>query len=275
MTRVRKFTRMNIFSFDDKKLNKVNATNGSEFCVDMANDITILYVIGLKLFNFEHSKSLDIASTLADRRVAGVLVALTAISWIISIVIGSTADPFIVIFVNSLIFVFAVPVVMNMNFTLLYFKKKSFVLYWKLYNIVTLYIAMFYLRAQFDIMQFNKTKWQIHESIFFGIMITLIGLMVTFVISLHQGFVISTLNQFWKIALTVIVIGYMAFVGVRAYVQDNMEHDAEIIGVKFSVRNMIISKSFDMVLWFSHQFYQLVRRPNTLYLTSKIQINWV
>ena len=251
MARVRKFTRINIFSFDDKKLNKTNATNGNEFCVDMANDVTLCCVLGLKLFNFEHLKSLDIASTLADRRVAGVLVALTAITWIISLIIGSTADPFIVIFINSLIVIFAVPVVMNMNFTLLYCKTKSFGLYWKLYIIVTVYIAKMCIRAQFDIMEFNKARWQIHESIFFGIMITSIGLVFTFVISLHQGFIISTLNQFWQITLTVIVIGQMALVGIRAYVQDNMEHDAQIIGVKFSVRNMIISKSFDIMVFAS------------------------
>ena len=275
MARVRKFTTMNIFSLDAKKFSKANATNGNDFCVDMANDITILYVMALNLCNFEHSDSLDIANTLGDRRIAGVLIALAFISWIISIFIGTDADPLGVICVNALVIIFAFPVLMNMNFTLLYFKRKSFVLYWKVYNIATLYIAMFYLRAQFEIDEFNKEKWQMHESIIFSMIITFTGLAITFVISLHQGFVISKINQSWKIGVTALMIGYIGFVGVRAYLQENMEHDAQIAGVKFSVRNMIISKAFDMVLWFSYQLYQLVRRPNTLYLTSKIQINWI
>ena len=121
---------------------------------------------------------------------------------------------------------------MNMYFALLYFKRKSYVLHWKVYNISTLYIVIFYLRAQFDIFEFNKERWQMYESIIFSVIVTLTGSLVTFVI--------SKINQFWKIAVTIIMIGYIGFVSARACLQDPC--CAQIADVKFSVRNITISK---------------------------------
>ena len=82
-----------------------------------------------------------------------------------------------------------------------------------------------------------------YESIIFSVVVTLTGLLVTFVVSLHQGFVISKINQFWKI----IMIGYIGFVSCRACLQDAC--CAQIGDVKFFVSNMLVFRHFMLRLW--------------------------
>lgn len=80
-----------------------------------------------------------------------------------------------------------------------------------------------------------------------------------------------------KIKLFGVFLGIFIFfvTFMTAYLNEDIDTNVNIFGTDMSVRSLIITTSFDLILWFSNLFWRTWRRPNTIFLVDKITVNWV
>lgn len=281
MARVRKSTTMNIFSLNASNINDDNIDNTDKsdmtdrkFCIDLATDVTIAYVVSLNIFCLSHLQSLKISNFVSNVYVCAFVATLNIVIWCAVFFFGDYLSAIFIIVLHFVALICCVLLFSDMNYTLLYYKKTSFVLHWKLYNVITLFIAQYYLQSKMKMNQFDKS-WEMYESIIYSVIVISYITILVLGISLHQGFAVTKINQYWKIIVTLAGIVFVSRIGIIHYFDENLEYQAKILGQKFSIRNLILSKAFDLALWFSYQLYQIIQKPNTLHLLSKIEINWV
>ena len=78
-------------------------------------------------------------------------------------------------------------------------------------------------------------------------------------------------KQLIKVASVILFIALISWRGISHFVRQNYDYEVPFAFNKsFSLRGIIVSKSFDLVIWFTYQFV-FVQRIN---LISKIKIEW-
>ena len=92
-------------------------------------------------------------------------------------------------------------------------------------------------------------------------------------ISLYHG--ASTIVRTIDAVAVILFIFYLLYQAGVHYFDDNLDFQRNFLGNKLSVRNIIISSAIDLTVWLSYNAYIIIKYPNTIFLTSKMQINWI
>ena len=179
--------------------------------------------------------------------------------------------PQIICLFPNIAFLSLLTILLNSNYTLLYFKKKSFVLYWKMYNVCMFYISIYYLKYRENYDQFSD-HWLLTESIIYCAGILFSVILVIMSISLYQGY--SNIQQKFGVFGIIAFISIIIYLSLFYYIKD-WDYERKIFCNSISVRSIIISSGIDLAIWMSHQVYQIIKYPNVLQVTSKITINWM
>ena len=159
----------------------------------------------------------------------------------------------------------------NGNYTLLYFKKRVFVLYWKLYNMTVFYVSICYLRYRFNTNQFSQ-GYTLTESIIYSIIVILYANILIVTLSLYQGFLRYSQNCVLVIAIF-FICGILYRI-IYHYFHNSIDYTRNVFENQVSIRSIIISAGVDMAVWITYQVYLLIRYPDILFLPN-IRINWI
>ena len=262
-------------STTDEEIIFVNSLNCT---LNMPTQITILYVILLNVFRMDKSKALDIATIASTKQYFVIYTICAIINQSIIVVMEHNVTPndvncIILILLQCLQFILLIIVFLNCNYRLLYFKKKSFPLYWKLYNVTVLYISIYFLRYEFGLNQFDSKYFNLTQSILYSIFVILYVNIAIVVISLYQGF--SRISQICIAIGAALFVGFILLRTITHYFGDSLDFEINFFGNNSSVRSIIISSGFDLVVWIIYQIYHIVKYPTTIFLISKIEINWI
>ena len=167
---------------------------------------------------------------------------------------------------------------LNINTKFVYFKRKSFVLYWKLYNTLTLWIVIFSLDYVTKSNKFNPNTYPLND---YNIALattnatisTLNWVLVIFIASLGNGFI--QVSNKWRLFGLFIIIAANLRRAIYHFFNPEIDYQVKFLNEQFSLRSLIVTKCFDLSLWFCVQFYQMLKYPSKMFVTSKIQLKWM
>ena len=244
-----------------------------EFFVSVPMEITVLFILLTKVFKINIEASLYYSQLFRKTIWLNcVLIALLIILLIIKIMLFDYLIGSVVIIIDIFILLIWIVLFLDLNFELLYFRRRSLTLIWKVYNIITLMSAIYYLRFKFERAQFNKEQFEsIGESIVTFIITIFYVIIGTVSISLHQGY---TLNVKWKLLIIFFYIAIVLQYMIYHYFNQNYDVNVNLLGHDISMRSIIIAKSFDLSLWFSYQLYQVYNNAHQMNLVSRVRLDW-
>ena len=271
----------------DSNNGEIHESKNHDFSIDFFIEKTIFYEI-LKYMNgkynqwFGHDEIqvkkeilVEYSLKFCNKWVVLVLYSITLICTIIRAVFVPYSLKWIKIPLDIIIFIGSTSLLLNLNALLFSYRKKSFLLIWKLYNIVTLWITICLLRYYQQSEQFNPKYYSLIESILTSILIIMCQIILTIYVSLHQGFYENITPKWIKsLTLILIILTYMYYCFYH-FINDDLDNNIYFLGQYFSLRSIIVSKSSDLVVWFSYSFYQIVMQSQELRLVSRIGIKWI
>ena len=95
------------------------------------------------------------------------------------------------------------------------------------------------------------------------------NLFVTLFISLSQA---TMWHKYVKISAILIIITLIVSQGIIHFFKPNYDYEMTLfLGKTISLRALIVSKSFDLGIWFLYQLFLVCKHPRKLYMTSKIE----
>lgn len=245
----------------------------SKFSINMPIEMTLYYVISRKLFKFSISESVYYSRLFSQKKIVISTAVLFMTCFVTVFAFKHQLNGIVTIVLEFTGLCCVILLFLHLNWALFHFKKRSLVLYWKLYNVITLYIAVFFLNYKYKLDEFANEFDNIGQSIVICTVHLLIVIFVVFGATLHQGYNISAKYKLLAIFLIIATLSkYMMYY----YFADSFDFEFTIatFGQNISLRSVIISSSFDLILWFSFQFYQLWTNPEVVYLVSKIEMNY-
>ena len=128
----------------------IKEDSDNNFSIDMANETTLFYMILVKWFKKDHGTALYYNFILASRQMLGATaLVLSLIIVVEEIVMSFASQPLpsiIAIIFACLTLIGWIIFLLNVNFALWYFKKKSVELLWNFYQISTSLIILYYVR---------------------------------------------------------------------------------------------------------------------------------
>ena len=117
---------------------------------------------------------------------------------------------------------------------------------------VTMYIAIYYLLCRKQA-NFFANREKINQSVADAIFLNLINH-----VSWYIFYFIMTTYDVAKVLKTVammLFIGVVSYQGITHFAQQNYDDQVSFaFGQKISLRAIIVSKSFDLIIWFTYQF---------------------
>ena len=246
-------------------------TQDHRFIIEMPIEMTVFYILLTKVFKFGHLESSYYSALLVSNIVITICGIFVFMFFLINAFFVQYLPSTLVVILHLCNLVVWLIIGLNSNYTLLYFKKRSFVLWWKLYNTVSFTIALYYLRYKFKRSQFDNRRYGFGESMTIVIVSVIYYTLATLFISLHQGYNIVKYAKWLMIATSIIIL--VAFV-IYHYIDQDYDWQTSILGQNISMRNVIISQGFDLALWFSYQLYHACKDPMRINLVSKVVIKW-
>ena len=276
--------RSNIDSNYRYNIPRISSTKVNEFEVRMPTQITIFYVILTKLFGFNSGVATWISQMVSHRYVA--LIAFSTgvvpgiIKFVFDYILSHTQNTMnaiakygatLIMISDVVVLVSWMFMLLNVNYILIHFKRKSFVLYWKLTSVTLLVLVISYWRHEFGVGSFNKSIFTFGESCFDSVVLVLCFLMSVICFSLHQGWKVPKLVKLIAIISITFLFGSYA---LRHFL-DQRDVTITFLQQKISIRSVIVSIAFDMMLWHLYLLYQTWKRPNVIQMVSKLDIVWV
>lgn len=266
-------------SLNKLDLSQIEETEDHSFTIKLQIEFTLFFVILLKVFKISPIACLHYCKLVYSRRniiACGITAGLCILiknAWYYQLP-GS-----IIIICDLITFLSGIYLFLNVNYTLIHFKRRSFVILWKVYNIIQLHIALYYFRYKINIVQFSD---RVHfantsDAICESILVASTSTIVVLGISLNHGYNISSK---WKLLSIVGIVYFLMQYMMNRLANYNQEY---IVVTRFpgqqgpmfiSLRSMIISTCFDLIVWFVYQFYEIWRKPNIIKVVSEIRINW-
>ena len=259
---------------------RISSTQINEFEVKMPSQITLLYMILTKMIGQNSEIATQTSQMVSQRYVALIILSTTVVSMFVKPVIdysltknkintkfGGTLS----IILDVIMLVSWILMFVNVNCVLLDFKKKSFVLYWKLISVTMLMVAISYWRYSFGVESFDQSIFTFNESCFNSVVLALCFVMAIICFSLNQGW---NVPRFVKLTAIMFIGVLFASYSLMHFLNDK---DVKITFLQqtISIRSIIVSTAFDMMLWHVYLFYQTWKRPNVIQMVSKVEIRWV
>lgn len=181
------------------------------------------------------------------------------------------------IIVNLIEMILLTLLLLNVNRKFFYFKRKSVVLYWKLYNTLTLWIVIFWLdyltkSNKFDAKTYGLNDYSIQLASTIATISTISWVIATLIASLGNGFI--QVNNKWRLFGLFCIIGWNLRRAIYHFLNSKLDYQVAFLNQQFSLRSLIVVKCFDLSLWFGVQFYQMLKYPNQMFVRSKIRLEW-
>ena len=183
-----------------------------------------------------------------------------------------TNDPTVIITFYVIVIVTMLLLSLNLNYTLVYYKRNSLIIKWKLYQIVTFTVSMYCLRYKHGLRQFDPTMGgNLAERIAVSILCVLWGMILTWGFSMHFAYFV---HKSWKIiGLSLYIVVIMYYI-IYHYSNDSIDWVFVIFGHNVSLRAIVISSGFDLCLWTARQVYHVCLNSDKIHLVSKVEVCW-
>ena len=252
---------------NDEERKRIN--KGRYIILDMQIESTLLFKLLKNVFKFDIQKCLHI-SQLINKDKTEVFCVIIGFFFAILRLVFIHNIAFVVI-CDIIAFVSCLAIFCNLNYGLIHFKKTSLILYWKCYNIVTMCIAAYYLQYKYQTL-FFKNENEFNASIADSVLIVVIVCFCTCFISLSQGMMC---RKWIKIIAILFMIGFVSYHGLYHFLRPNYNYQVSfVLNQSFDLRAIIVSKSFDLVIFFTYQLVLIAKHPQRINLISKIPIEW-
>ena len=257
------------------KSRTITQSQGS-FEVYLPFEVTLSYVIFKRLCKFDKELALHESQVLMRKEVIwSVLISLVLVFFIyqFSFYYGIGMR----IFLQILPVIGLLIVTGNVNYGLIYFKKKSLTVIYKLSSIVLMYGASLridykYRRDSFDLTANGNSDIPDGLAVFIAFLICLNLFLVGLITSFLQGYFVG---KYWKLSCVLAIICITANDSIPAYFDTDKDVVYNLFGQTISLRNIVITKGFDIVVWFGYQFYQIYKHPRKIKVVGKIRATWV
>lgn len=252
----------------------VNESTNHQFSIDMPVHLTVFYFILVEKCKINEQKALQYSQFLFKDAVFLTCAILIGIPLLLKGILFKLTPAWILITMDMIVLVCATIVFLNVNYKLLHYRKESFLIKWKLYNVVVFYIALYLLRYRHGLDQFSKDQFTFFESVLISVIVILYNVLGTLAVCLHPGYIFTTK---WKLLTVSFIIAYLAKYMIEYYLRENIDYNLNIFGdnLTVSLRSMIISGAFELVVWFIYQAYQILAKPDQMQLVSKVSIEWI
>ena len=124
--------------------------------------------------------------------------------------------------------------------------------------------------------QFDRDVFDINfaESIVLSILWFLYINLAVVLFTMHQG---VNVWYGWKFVAIILVNVFNVGNLMQFYLNQKLDLLVPSLGDysnQISLRSLLISKMFDLSVWWLWIAYNIYKRPNVIYLTSKIKIQW-
>ena len=277
--------------------------DGKKFILAVVVEKTIFYVILRKVFKQSRENSVSWSKLLLHRYTVVSLSTIVGIMTIIVLVIesgkvldtNSCIPPFLKVIYHIMSLLIYIVFFLNINQKYAYFKRRSLPVYWKVFNVTTMWMCIYALEIEYKYNRHNKDS--IHNisstedfslDVFNSVISSIGWSFLAFSATLLNGYFFSSKL---KVLLLLLMIGmclgeaalyffderdvhieYIIGGAEEGHESHDHEHGIEVIDV--SIRSVIVSKAIDNALWFSNQLYNTWKDDTKLWVTSKIRIRW-
>lgn len=169
-------------------------------------------------------------------------------------------------FISAICFVLLILIVFNINYKLLkYSLVSNFLVYWRLFDAVMLYLCMTVIDKHYKARNWEVQNYPLYQSYIVAILEILMVFLSTIAASLARSYLI---HKWIKLGLVFFAIFYWAKTGFEYYLNSDKDVLIYVLNSKyyFSMRSTIASKTADLVVWFVVELVALV------YNSDKIKI---
>ena len=267
------------FSHDEASYKYDTRSDGENFnfSINLEIERTLCYIILRNVFKLDLVQSLDYSSRLLNWKYVlffcSSIIICSVLKYFLYYVVFNTGG-WVLVIIDTWLLLACALFFLNINYKLLYFKKNTYLLYWKLLNMISLSLAINTLNAKYDLNQFSLNKnFNVAQTHLLTIIPLIYILIVTCIISLHQGYNVS--KKYKLVAIGAFIVFFVRFL-LWHFFHDEIDHQASLFfNHKVSLRGIVMTNSFDLIIWFGYQFVQVYKQPHVIKLTSKIEIHWI
>ena len=269
----------NTWVFGKNRINMMDKE--AQISVNVNKEFTLFYVILRQIFKIDYQTRLYLSRMIFSKRKMMIyafgcttrIMASILSNWTGTIVLLNSITDAILFICGTLIFV-------NINYALIQFKGSTFLVLWKVFNVIKMHAALYCLRYKFNLSIYDSHYYPIGISIYITVQSICYMIMAVYGISLAPGYLIS---KKVKTVVCCAIIWNFSGIAIYHYMNQDIEVTFDVIGSifggnnnngnKISCRDVVISTGYDLIIWLLHQEYQNVAHPYVIRL-SKLEIVW-
>ena len=253
-----------------EKMRTITQSKGS-FEVKVPFEITLTYMILIKLCKFPKQKAFRYSQFLLQKEFVWVLLGLLILINIFFQIFVSKFSIGVTVFLLLVQYLLLLIVVGNVSFSILYFKRRSLPVIYKLGSIFLLYLAELAVDYKFGMDTFDRSGMTTGYVIFIVFFVCSSLLWIGLIVSLLHGYHVA---KAWKLGCVLALVAIVSNDSIPFYfsTHDRVFH---VFNQTVSSRAVVIGKGFDIVVWFLYQFYQIWKYPTSLRVVGKIHATWV
>ena len=160
------------------------------------------------------------------------------------------------------------------NYQIFLFEMQNkFSIYWRLYDLSLTYIGSIIIVYHYHLEQFDTNYMQLWQGIFILILNYAGIVLIVIAICIVHGYILfPQWMQFFAILLNIM---YWGLTGITILL---MKHDIIVKpfggNATLSLRNLVVAKTADAVVWFIWQFVEQILYPNKL-KPAKVNKLWI
>ena len=248
-----------------------------EFTIKVSVYRTLFYVFLENVLKFEEEKALKWSKFWHDNCMIMLkCIYIVVVACLIShcfMYTEITRRCWVIIIFYVLVLLSIMAVCLNLNYELVYYKRRSIEVLWKQYQATTLVVAIFCIRYKHRMRQFSPHMiGTMCERISVSTLALLWTLIITWGFSMHFAYHVG---KCWKLVgmLTYIII-VLYYVIYIHYMNDQLDWVFVFFGRNVSLRAIVISSGMDLCLWTARQVYHVCLHDNQIQLLSKVEIEW-
>ena len=238
--------------------------------VTLVRQQTLFYLAFYKVFKRSKTESAKISNYLLNWKFHTFLFVIFCVIFGLKIFKGPDLNGSSNIFLICIVIMIATFWMCNLNKDFFWYKKFSLALIWKMYNFLTMSIAIWIIERSNKIDEFNQNK-----TIIEGDIISTINLIGWFVGSIDIALLHGMFFTFKvRAGILFFIMLFLMYRATAYYFNADLDKDVKILNQIVSMRHQVVNRSLDLAFWIGYQTYQLFKYPHHFQLRAKLEIHW-
>ena len=268
-------------STENNDLRKTSSTDIATYILNVPIQYTLLFVLLNKkhICNISRLQAFKWSKRMSNIKLQVFCAIVVLISVTLHTIIKNTNydiinNDIVLLTIDCCMFLGFIPAMLNLNFKIVKYRIFKIVTLWKIFNVLSMRICISVLEYRCQRDTFDPEYYSATVSIVDAVVVGCAWCLAAFIVNLIRGYYI---NKWLKLLFIGLFISWHLKQAITHYVQVQYDSTVEFFGHTFiiSLRTLIFVHGFDISIWYTAQFFQILKNPNRMNLVSKVRVKWI